>query len=117
MVTQNIPLVKWLAHSRFTNGVPFPFPFPFPFGMPTPPVNTVPPAAQAAGSRIRKQDWRNDSTPVRLFIAAFCQPPLFRLHIYFYILLCHTWFLRVVEKWRGWVDEEGGRCRRWRQMA
>lgn len=30
--------------------------------------------ARCSGSRIRKQDWRNGSTPVRLFIAAFCQP-------------------------------------------
>lgn len=40
-----------------------------------------------------------------------------RLCIYFYILLCHTWFLGVVEKWWGRMDAEGGRCRRRRQMA
>lgn len=81
--------------------------------MPTPPVNTVSPLL-----RQQEADRRNDSTPVRLFIAVFCQPAVvFRLHMYFYILLCRTWFLGVVEKWRGWIDAEGGRCRRWRQMA
>lgn len=42
MVTQNIPLVKWLAQRRFTNGVPSPFPSPFPFRMPTPPGLSAP---------------------------------------------------------------------------
>lgn len=66
---------------------PPPSPSPFPFGMPTPPVSTVP---HCSGGRIRKQDWRNGSTPVRLFIAAFCQPAVVSVtYIFLHSLLSH----------------------------
>lgn len=91
--------------------VPFPVPF---LEFPPHLSNTVLPPSSGS----RKQDRRHVSKPVRVFIAVFCQlVVVFRLHIYFYILLRHTWFLSVVEKRWGWMDAEGGRWRRWRQMA
>lgn len=88
--------------------VPFPLP-----SRSHPTCQTLRP--RSSGSR--KQDPRNGAAPVRVFIAVFCQHVVVQLHIYFYILLRHTWFLSVVEKQPGWVDAEGGRCGRWGQMA
>lgn len=75
---------RCLAQSRSTHGCPLSR-----SQVPIPPATSVPP-------RLRQQEagWGNVSEPARVFIAVFCQlVVVFRLHIYFYILLHHTWLL------------------------
>lgn len=67
------------------------------------PVPQCPPNTRPRRSGGRKQDQEAGSqerlcTRQIIYSCVLSAAVVFRLHIYFYILLCHTWFLGAVEK-------------------
>lgn len=102
-------LVKLLVQSRSTSGCPLSFPPEFPSHLPGPGSPLL--RRQEAGS----EEWF--CTRQSIYSCVLSARCFSVTYIYFYILLRHTWFLGVVEKRRGWLEAEGGRCGRRRQMA